>query len=359
MPEKQHRRQYLKQVGAASSTIALGSIAGCTSGGDGGDGGADTTTAGATTTTSSGGGSAEHELVIGSVFGPGHVANEWTNEWGQFINEETDGRVSITVEPSAGGSTEIVEQTQIGAFDGNLEGVLPIIMYDPKRLWTQSPFILKEFDQVARAYDSEYFEPARQAFEEKGNQKLVGGTMYRGYRLLTGNEAYENPGDVEGISMRVPELESWLRTWRDGFGVNPTAVSADEIYSSLEQGIVEAQENPAASIRAFGLNEVQDYVMMTQHQSATVWFLFNLDSWNALREDDQETIESSLNEQIPNEYNPRAREAEQEVLTWLEENGMEIVEVDRDQWWEQAQPTVQTLFEEDVFEPSYEEVLNI
>lgn len=343
------RRSFIEKLGILGGTGAAASLSGCMgdggSNGEGTDGGED------------GGSSSDgHSILIGSVFASGHVINEMAIEWADHVESETDGRIEITIEESFGGEEEIMEQTRIGSIGGGIIGAMWVIQYDPQNYWVESPFIFEDWEQQKRAYESEYLDDGRERLANEGNQQLIGPPVYRGYRHTSGNSAFETPSDIEGVNLRVPSLDPWVNIW-DGIGANPTTVAFDELYSSLQQGVVDAQENPAATVEAASLYEVQDYYTLTRHLASTGWFTLNTDTFAGLSDDDQALLSDSLTTRIE-DLSSEIASTEEEAISSLEDEGMNVVEPDRDAWLSAAAEPLEEQFAES-WEPSLEEVRDI
>ncbi len=310
-----NRRDYLMATGAAS-TIGF---AGCMS-----DNGSD-------------------QLLIGSTYAGGHVINEMAMDWAEEIEEETDGEIEITIDEDFGGEDELIEQTEIGSIDGSLIGAMWVDLFSPEVYWLECPFVFEDWDQQYRAYmETEYGETAFDAALEEGNQRILGEPIYRGYRLMSADEEISEPDDLGGVTIRVPELEDWVEIW-SGLGAETSTIAFDELYSSLEQGVANAQENPAEDIRTMSLYEVQSHLILTEHLVSTGWLSINEDIWQDFTEDHQDMIESTLAEEIES-LNENISEREQEEIAQLEDE-MEVVEPDMNEWLDLAEPTLEGLFD--------------
>jgi len=375
---KRNRRSFIEQLGLLTGTgsiVALSGCAGDDSGSNGGNG-ADTTSGGSgasdsdeTDTTSGGSGASDsdgtdtgnvsgesQEMLIGSVFPSGHVINEMANSWAETVEEETDGRVSITIEAAFGGESEVMEQTRIGSIDGTIIGTRWVIDYDSENFWVESPFVFEDWEQQRRAFQTDYLDDGRQQLLEEGNQRLVNEPVYRGYRHITGNQAFGTPDAIEGVNIRVPDLSPWVNIW-EGLGASPTTVAFDELYSSLQQGVVDAQENPAETVLSASLYEVQSHYTLTRHLASTGWFTFNDDIFSSLSDEDQSTLTDTLTQSIQ-DLSSQIQDSESEALNELESEGMSIADPDRDAWLSAAEEPLQAQFEES-WNPSLEEVRNI
>lgn len=356
MPELD-RRSFIEKLGVLGGTGAAVGLAGCSSmTGDGGQPSGEETQSGDTNTSSNAAGDKSHSLLIGSVYPSGHAINKMAKDWAATVAEETNDRIKITIEASFGGEKEVMEQTRIGAIDGTLIGTRWVIDYDPKNFWVESPFVFDGWEQQRRAFKSKFLDDGRKRLQEEGNQKLIGPPVYRGYRHTSGNKSFKHPDAIKNVNLRVPGLDPWVNIW-DGIGASPTTVAFDELYSALQQGVVDAQENPAETMLSASLYEVQDYYTLTKHLASTGWCTINTDRLAALSEDDQSVLSTTLETKI-NNLSENIAASEEQAIQQLKDKGMNVVEANRDAWLEAAKAPIKQQFEKN-WEPSLEEVRNI
>lgn len=349
-----NRRSFIEQMGVLGGTGAAASLAGCIGGGY--TSGSDGTSTGETASDQGNSGGNSESLVVGSVFPSGHVINKMAKKWATTIQEETNIDLAITIEPSFGGEQEVMEQTRIGAIGGAIIGTRWVIEYDPKNFWVESPFVFKNWKQQRRAFKSKYLQDGRRRLRQEGNQVLVGPPIYRGYRHTSGNKAFKIPKDINGVNLRVPDLSPWVSIW-EGLGASPTTVAFDELYSALQQGVVDAQENPAQTVLSSSLFEVQDYYTLTQHLASTGWFTFNKSRYNQLSKKKRNTFSETLTESI-NSLNERIKQSESKTIDKLKNKGMKITEPNQDAWLSAAQQPIRQQFEKN-WEPTLQEVRNL
>lgn len=343
-----NRRSFIEQLGVLGGTGAAVGLAGCTSNTS------DSQPTDSGNSTNSGGQSLS--LLIGSVYASGHAINNMAKDWASTVAEETDDRIDITIEAGFGGEKEVMEQTRIGAIQGTLIGTRWVIDYDPKNFWVESPFVFDGWEQQRRAFDSEFLEDGRNRLREEGNQELIGPPIYRGYRHTSGNQAFKKPSAIQNVNLRVPGLDPWVNIW-DGIGASPTTVAFDELYSGLQQGVVDAQENPAETMLSASLYEVQDYYTLTKHQASTGWCTINTNTLSKMSEEDRNVVTSTLETKI-NNLSENIAASEEQATQSLKDNGMNVVEADRDAWLAAAEEPLKQQFEAN-WEPTLEEVRNI
>lgn len=323
------RRSLIKGIG----TGAIAATAGC-SGLTGGDGGG-------------GGGGGGVEMTIASTFEPGHILVQAAEMFKEDIEEESDGDVSVEI--SAGGAYgsedetgEIVSQ---GGAEAHSAGSFPYFQFAPEYWFFGCPFVLSDYDQLLSVLDSDEMQEAHDALIENGNQRPIGQQIYRGARHFTSNSAIRSPDDVDGLNLRLPELDPWVDIWEE-VGASPTPVALDELYSALEQGTADASEGGAEQISSFNLYEVQSHLSLTGHLIANGNIYINEDFYQGLDETYQDMI-MEVGQSATQAAAEESQSREEDLIEELGEEGMTVVEdVDREAFQEQAAPAVEQLFEE-------------
>lgn len=350
-----HRRTVLKRTGGLAAVTATG-VAGCLGGdesdgegsddggGEAGDGDGDDGEAG----DGGDGGEFDEEfdITLGSTYEPGHVAVETAEQFKEIVEERTDGAFSVEVVPGGayGAEDEVTEQCADGIIEMHSTGGLPFFMYAPEYYFFDVPFIIEDLDHMRRVLDSDEFQPAHDQVKEDGNQRQVGVRYYRGIRHFTSNEPVRGPDDVQGMNLRLPELDSWVEIWSE-IGADPTPVALDELYSALQTGVADASEGPPEQVNSFNLFEVQDYYSLTSHMVQTGALYMNEDFFQGLDDNYQDLVLEAA-EEASRAGSETAREREQDLIDELEAEGMEIVEdADTEAFRDAAEPAVEELFE--------------
>lgn len=297
--------------------------------------------------------------TLASSFEEGHVLVDAAEEFAGQVEEETDGDVSIEVVPggSYGAEDEITEQVQDGVIEMSSAGGIPYSMFTPEYYFFDNPFVLEDLDHLRRIEDSDEFETGQETLVEEGNQRHIGSFIYRGLRQFTANEPVREPDDLDGIDLRLPELDPWVSIW-EAVGASATAVALDELYSALEQGVAEASEGDAEQIHSFNLHEVQDYLCLTEHQVQAGGLYINEDFFQGLDEANQDAVLEAA-EDATMSASQQAEEEEDALIAELEEEGMEVIDdVDQDAFLELAEPAVDELFESE-WEGTWDEWRNV
>ena len=290
----------------------------------------------------------------------GHLANE-DNSWhkasikfAEEVDRLTDGRIAVEVFPneSLGKEIDLINGMQLGTVDMTITGE-SLQNWAPMAALLAVPYAygsLEQMDEVARGEIGEAIE--QQIIEQAQIRPIA--YFARGPRELTANRAIESPEDLNGLKMRVPNVPLFVNVWSE-LGAQPTPMAFSEVFTSLQNGTIDAQENPLALIRSASFAEVQSHVNMTDHVRSWIYLTISDQTWQQLSEDDRAAIEEAAG--IAQDYErglfTESLEADRQ---YLEENGMEFVEVDNAAFAaaardavlanvsEEIRPTVEDLF---------------
>ncbi|WP_199174867.1 TRAP transporter substrate-binding protein DctP [Halegenticoccus soli] len=352
--ERASRRSVLKRTGAAG--VALAGIAGCLSADDGNGGGGGNGSGGGGNG-SGGGGSVN--MTIASSFEPGHILVELGQMFKEQIEEKSDGAISVNVQGggSYGAEDEIGELAKSGGVEAHTAGTFPFFQYAPKYFFFANPFVMNSYDQLVKLLESDKMQPAYESMKQNGNQRPLGQQVYRGFRHFTAKKPIRTPDDVQGLNVRLPELDTWVQVWEE-IGVDATPVALDELYSALETGTADASEGPAEQIHSFKLFEVQSHYSKTKHLIETGNLYMNEDFYQGLDQTHKDLV-NEVAQDVTKKATETAQGREEELINELSNEGMTIVEdVDVEAFRSAGQPAVERLFENQ-WALSWDEVRNI
>ncbi|WP_323174519.1 TRAP transporter substrate-binding protein [Natrialba sp. PRR66] len=316
------RRTVLKRTAVGASGLGLTAVAGCL-----------------------GGGSGANEITIASTYEPGHVVVDAAEEFKSIVEEESDDELEVTVSEGGayGGEEEISDLCREGTVEAHADSRWPYMMYAENYSFVNIPIVFEDYDHLTRVTEHEDFQPAHEEMRSDGNQFMMGEWIYRGLRHFTSNEPVREPSDVDGIELRLPEIDEWVDIWSE-IGANPTPVSLDELYSGLQTGVVEASEGDVPQIHSFNLQEVQDYLSLTGHHVQVGALYMNDEFYQGLDDAHQELVDEASVE-ATQQISADARENEETLFQELEDAGMEIIEdVDQDAFRNAAEPVVEEMF---------------
>lgn len=254
------------------------------------------------------------------------------------MEEASGGAITVNVYENGTLGTEAENVTQLSS--GEIECAILSTLYSGNILaeWdaTAIPFLFRNMEDV-EAYWYEYWDEMQELSIETSNIRMIN-LLTRGSRCLSADYEILEPSELNGFKLRLPETTSWLTVWKS-LGANCTAVNWNETYTALQNGVVDGQENPAATAYAANIQEVNSYMMRTNHVYQYFYWCFNEDFWQGLPDNYRDLIQSVADE--CSEY--CAQIAEEKTAYFeeeLEKAGMTIVDVDFDTWQKAAIPGI-------------------
>jgi tripartite ATP-independent transporter DctP family solute receptor len=232
---------------------------------------------------------AEFSYKLGSSSPMEHPAMAAQQQAANKIKQESNGRMEITIYPNSvlGGDTAMIAQTISGAMEMYN---LPVDLLAPRNPVCGLPgvgFAFPDYAHVWAAMDGEFGDMLRAAAEVIGLYCMDKGYDHGFRQITTRTKAITGPDDLKGFKIRLPVAPYLISLFRH-LGASPTAINFNEVYSALQTGIVDGQENPLVLIDTAKLFEVQKYCSLTNHVWAGFHTSFNVAAWKKLPPDLQE-----------------------------------------------------------------------
>lgn len=261
----------------------------------------------------------------------------------ELVEERSNGEIEVKTYPSAvlGGERDNIEQLTVNQVQMTLNGDLLPSVIAPEYAATVVPFVFPGPEEVFNYWESPVGQDAKDLIRDKVGIDVVA-FMRRGDRHLTANKPITTPADLEGLKLRVPEIPSWVRVWSE-VGARPTPVAWPEVFSALQMGVVEGQENPCFNINQAKLYEVQSHVMMTGHVPAVWHWSISSEFLNSLSPELREVVIQSAKEAAEYGDQVTSEQIDATCQTLFDEHGMEKVEVDRAAFVKKARPAIDEL----------------
>jgi tripartite ATP-independent transporter DctP family solute receptor len=292
----------------------------------------------------------------------GHQANDsdiWHKssiKFKELVEELSEGRIEVRVYPAEqlGKERDMIRSIKAGVVDMTTTG-------ESMQNWTQItafcaiPYLIRDSEHLKKVVDGPVGDQiSRQMIEKIGLRPLA--YFERGARNLTSNRPINKPSDLKGIILRVPNVPVFVQTW-SALGAKPTPMTLSEVFTSLQQGTVEAQENPFALINSAGFYEVQKYVNLTEHVIGWVYVVIGEQKFQSLPKDLQNVIiKAGI---LTQEYHQNLFKAEEKFLREeLERKGMIFQSVDKKAFQIIASKAVKLNLSEELIE-IYEQIESI
>jgi len=262
-----------------------------------------------------------------------HKCAQWAAE---EIGKKTDGRVNITVFPASqlGNESDINEGLTIGSVDIIYTG--PNFAerdYGPIAI-SDYPFMLKNYDHWKAYRDSDLFTDLAAGYKDATGHTVMAITWY-GYRHVTSKFPIMKPDDMKGLKIRVPDSPVMVM-FPNAVGANPTPIAFAEVYLALQQGVVDAQENPLPTIKFKKFYEVQSNINLTGHIGNSLIIIVSDTAMDKIG-DDAGTVEAVMKEaaaMCAEEIN----QAETDLVQWFRDEGIQVNEVDKQAFQDAVYP---------------------
>jgi len=302
-------------------------------------------------------GSAETvKLRLGHIAGEADAWHQGATKFAELVKEKSGGTVEIEVFPSStlGNDRDLIEGMQLGSVDFALVAGVLSNFHQPMSI-LELPYLFRDQAHLEKVL---YGEVGTQLKQELLDNAQIRGLEFwvRGPRELTANRAINTVEDLNGLKIRVPEIPASIAAW-EAMGATPTPMAFGEVYSSLQTGVIDAQENPLAFIDSNKLLEVQDYVMLTNHVYGYVLLTMSDMTYQKLNEEQRKAVEEAAKEATEFENNLVA-EQETQLVQKFKDNGTQVIEVDTAPFMEKAK-TVHAEFAEKYGQELYDSIINV
>jgi tripartite ATP-independent transporter DctP family solute receptor len=216
-------------------------------------------------------------------------------KWKELVEQRTGGKLKVQVFPSSqlGSGVQMVEQTQAGALEVSILPTAWAAPLAPSLQVLDLPFLFPDRATAHRVIDG----PAGEAIMQPLEKVNIKGVVFweSGFKQFTGNFAIRQPSDYKGTKIRTmpaPVIQEQFKA----FGAVPTMINFSELYSALQQKVVDGQENPIATIAAMRFFEVQKHLTLSDHGFIAYVFMINKPFLDKLPADQRDVLVNSARE---------------------------------------------------------------
>ena len=257
---------------------------------------------------------------------PFHTESVWAAE---EIKKRTNGKFEIQVFPasSLGKETDINQGMTLGTVDMIISGASFAARSYPRLGIAYYPFIFRDGDHLLAYAKSPVFKSMAEDYRKKTGIQMTAYTYY-GARHTTAQKAFTNCAGMKGLKIRVPDVPAYTATPK-ACGANPTPIAFAEVYLALQNGTVDAQENPLTTIDAKKFYEVQKAIMLTGHIVDGVITQIAPHVWNTLS-DAEKKIFTEVTQEAAARGTAIIKERESKLADVFRSRGLEVVNVDRE-----------------------------
>jgi tripartite ATP-independent transporter DctP family solute receptor len=260
-----------------------------------------------------------------------HPVNQRLKQAGERIKEESDGKLELRIfaDSALGGDPRMVAQLRSGALEIHTGLFSYYSSLVPAVNASGLGFAFKNYDQVWAAWDGAFGDYLRAQCPEKIGAVCLDKTFDTGFRQITSNtHPVVKPADLKGMKIRVPNEENKTSLFTH-LGAAPTPIQVKELYSALQTGVVDAQENGLPHIEFLKLYEVTKFCSLTNHIWDGLSIFINAKVMNRLSSGQQEILAKNLNMaalQERDDYSSMMKD----ILVKVEQWGMKVNTTNRD-----------------------------
>jgi tripartite ATP-independent transporter DctP family solute receptor len=256
---------------------------------------------------------------------PYHTESVWA---AAEIKKRTNGKYDIEVFPAStlGKETDINQGLTLGTVDMIISGPSFAARSYPRIGIAYYPFIFRDGDHLIAYSKSPVFAEMVEEFRIKTGILITAYTYY-GARHTTSNRPFTDCAGMKGLKIRVPDVPAYMATPK-ACGANPTPIAFAEVYLALQNGTVEAQENPLTTIEAKKFYEVQKAIMLTGHIVDGLTTEIAPHIWSKLT-DDEKKIFTEVTREAAQRATDKIKKREAELVDEFKKKGLQIVNVDR------------------------------
>ncbi|WP_026550071.1 DctP family TRAP transporter solute-binding subunit [Arthrobacter sp. Br18] len=268
-------------------------------------------------------------LRLAHVYDAGHPVEECGIS---TLKEELDGSgLQIESFPAAqlGNESESLEQVASGALDMAVAGPSFLGVWDENAAVLDGAYLFEDVDHFVETVEGDTMKGVFDDLYESSDIKVLS-SWYYGTRQVTANKEIKTAEDFAGLKIRTPNAPLYLENIK-AMGGTATPMALDEVYLALQQGVIDAQENPIPTIATAKFNEVQDYINLTGHMIQGVQITTGRTVYEGLTDDERSALEGAM-EAAAEATRECVEEQEQSILEeWKAGDGIQVNEdVDRE-----------------------------
>ncbi|OAV43655.1 C4-dicarboxylate ABC transporter [Lewinella sp. 4G2] len=273
-------------------------------------------------------GEAEITLRASILVAEDHTWYQALRFFGDELEERSGGRMQLQIYPSEQLAKEIeaIRMIQAGVIDMTTTSAL-LSNWTEIMTFCEMPFLMDSMEDVDAMLNGPVGARIRSEMVTKTGLRPVA-YFQAGARHLTSNRPIKHPDDLQGLAIRIPSIPAFVTAW-DALGAKTTPIAFSEVFTSLQQGVINAQENPLPLTKMLAIYEVQDYLNLTSHVFGWTYPVIGEKQFQAMPADLQEIFLECAAEMQTYERKLFLKN-DALVRAELEAKGMTFVEVDRE-----------------------------
>ena len=280
--------------------------------------------------------SAQVEIKLGHVGEPGSLFQVSADEFAKRANAKLAGKAKVVVFGSSqlGSDKEMIQKLKLGTLDMALPSTVMSSEVDLFGVF-EMPYLVRDRAHMGRIEKELFWPKLAPEADKKG--LLVLAVWENGYRHITNSKRpIKVPADLKGIKLRVPEGK-WRLKMFQAYGANPSPMKFSELFTALQTGVMDGEENPFTQIYSAKLQEVQKYLSLSGHVYTPAYLIVGKSHWNSLPADVRKVLEDTAKETQAFVYDYASKD-DTALLAKLKQSGMQVNDVDQDAFVAASKP---------------------
>jgi tripartite ATP-independent transporter DctP family solute receptor len=271
------------------------------------------------------------QLKWAHVYETSEPYHKWSVWAADELKKRSNGKYDIQVFPasSLGKESDINQGLQIGTVDIIISGASFAARSFPRIGVGYYPYTFRDADHLLAYAKSDVFRELADGYKAKTGVQMTAVTYY-GARHSTSNKLFKTCDEMKGLKMRVPDVPAYMALPR-ACGANPTPIAFAEVYLALQNGTVDAQENPLPTIEAKKFYEVQKNIILTGHILDSLVTQVAPHVWNKLSDADKKLFTDVMQEAAV-KATEDIRKRENELVDEFKKKNINVVTVNRDEF---------------------------
>lgn len=299
------------------------------------------------------------EIKLGIIAAIGQPVELACNQFAKEVEEKTEGRVKVTVYPGStiGNEVELRDAVSIGSVQMASIGLGNIVGMVPEANIAMVYYLWRDRDHMQKAFDGEIGQEWFKKFDEKTGITVIAANWQQGTRETLSKKLFTTPAELNGIKIRVPAGAPISEDLWKAMGSLPVSLAFTEVYTGLEQGVVDAMECPLDYIYQNRFHEKAKNLVLTHHMVYPNLLMINTEFLKSLSEADQKVVKQAAVD--AGVYQTKLLlDQEEGFIDKLKAEGVTITEVDTTVFAEAVKP-VYTKWEKNWGAGLYERIQNI
>jgi tripartite ATP-independent transporter DctP family solute receptor len=268
------------------------------------------------------------ELKFGHVGAPGSLFAISAEEFARRANEKLAGKAKVVVFGSSqlGKDRSLLQKLKLGTVDFSLPSTVMSSVVDEFGLF-EMPYLVKDRKHMGRIEKELFWAKLAPQVTKKGYKIIA--VWENGFRHITNNKRPINlPPDLQGIKLRTPKGKWRVKMFKT-YGANPTPMAFSEVFTALQTGTMDGQENPYAQIYSAKFQEVQKYLSITGHVYTPAYVTVGAKMWAKLPSDLRSVLEDTARQTQAFVY-AQAKRLEVDLLNKIKAGGVKVNNADKD-----------------------------